>query len=182
MSRHGYSDDEGYDGQFALWRGQVNNAIRGKRGQQFLRDLLAALDAMPVKRLTAQVLEAPDEVCAAATYQAGADPRLTPCTMGALGQARRVDMSWFDREEAEDDPGYVADRLAADFNIAYQLAMEVQYWNDEGSVGTRVPDPTVRWGYRYEPETPEARWTRMRAWVASKIAKGDRPATGQTAK
>lgn len=170
MSRSGYSDEEDEPGQFAMWRGQVNSAIRGKRGQRFFRDLLAALDAMPVKRLTAEVLEEPDGACAAATYQAGSDPVLSPCTMGALGQARKVDMSWFDPEEAEDDPSSVADRLAADFDIAHQLAQEVQYLNDEGGLGTRVSDPTNRYGgYRYEPETPEQRWTRMRAWVASQI-------------
>ena len=54
MSRSGYTDYD--DSDFAnwnhiRWRGQVASATRGKRGQQFFRDLIAALDAMPTKVL-----------------------------------------------------------------------------------------------------------------------------------
>jgi hypothetical protein len=38
------------------WRGAVASAIRGGRGQAFLREMLAAMDAMPVKRLVANEL------------------------------------------------------------------------------------------------------------------------------
>lgn len=169
MSRSGYTDEEAEPGQFAMWRGQVANAIRGKRGQQFFRDLVAALDAMPIKRLIQGALEAPDSVCAAATYQGGADPMLTPCAMGAVGQRRGIDMAWFDPETAEDDPDWVNHRLSDDFDIAYQLAAEVQWQNDEASIGVRVDDPSTRWGYRYRDETPEERWSRMRAWATSQI-------------
>lgn len=49
MSRAGYSDDfEG--GELNVWRGAVKSAIRGKRGQAFLKELAAAMDAMPDKR------------------------------------------------------------------------------------------------------------------------------------
>lgn len=56
MSRSGYNDDID---NWALikWRGQVASAIRGKRGQKMLRDLLAALDAMPEKSLIVHELE-----------------------------------------------------------------------------------------------------------------------------
>ena len=38
MSRSGYSDDlDNWD--LIRWRGQVSSAIRGKRGQGFLREL-----------------------------------------------------------------------------------------------------------------------------------------------
>lgn len=60
MSRSGYSDDDDDDGgsRLNLWRGAVERAIKGKRGQAFLRELGAALDAMPDKRLTTGELEA----------------------------------------------------------------------------------------------------------------------------
>lgn len=168
MGRSGYSED--YDGDFPieLYRGTVARATRGKRGQRFFRDLLAALDVMPVRRLAANVLEEPDGVCAAATYQAGLSPMLSPCTMGALGQARGTDMSWFDPEWAEDDPISTSRKLGRDFDIAYQLASEVEYMNDEAGIGLKVKDNSRR-GYSYQPETPEQRWTRMRAWVASNV-------------
>lgn len=61
MSRSGYTDD---GDNVAMWRGQVASATRGKRGQRFFRDLVAALDAMPEKRLIRDALEADGEVCA----------------------------------------------------------------------------------------------------------------------
>lgn len=59
MSRSGYIDElDQWD--LIRYRGQVASAIRGKRGQAFLRDLLAALDAMPEKRLIAGTFERDD--------------------------------------------------------------------------------------------------------------------------
>jgi hypothetical protein len=55
VSRSGYSDGcEGWD--LIRWRGAVESAIRGKRGQAFLKELLAALDALPEKKLVANEL------------------------------------------------------------------------------------------------------------------------------
>lgn len=50
MSRSGYSE---IDDQWATirWRGQVASVKRGQKGQAFFRELLAALDALPEKRL-----------------------------------------------------------------------------------------------------------------------------------
>jgi len=139
MSRSGYSsDNEG----IALWRGMVASATRGKRGQQFFRDLLAALDAMPEKRLIREALEAEGEVCA----------------IGALGRARGIDMSNIDPE----DPNEVAPL----FNIAECLAQEVVYMNDEyfDFHYVEVNGRSTRMEY-----TPEERWQKMRKWVAEQI-------------
>jgi hypothetical protein len=127
MSRSGYSEDlDQWD--LIRWRGQVASAIKGKRGQKLLTDLLVALDAMPDKSLIVGELEQDGEVCA----------------LGALGKARGIDMNTLDPEEPE--------AVAAVFDIAPQLAQEIAYMNDE-------------WG----DHTPEARWERMRKWVASLI-------------
>lgn len=102
MSRSGYTDD---DENLAMWRGQVASAIRGKRGQRLLVDLLAALDAMPEKALVPGELETADgAVC-------------------ALGRVRGIDMQKID---PEDPP-----QVAAAFDIAEQLAQEIVYMNDE---------------------------------------------------
>lgn len=137
MSRSGYSDDCENVG---LWRGAVKRATAGYYGQYLLRRLLAALDAMPVKRLiTDAIKNDAGEVCA----------------LGALDPTATY---------------YEADELARHFGIARALAAEIVYRNDEC-------------GERYEPvdiigrgrswntihETPEERWTRMRAWVAQQI-------------
>ena len=69
MSRSGYIDDYGCGGreeQWALirWRGAVASAIRGKRGQKFLRDVLAAMDELPEPTLISDELEKDGQVCA----------------------------------------------------------------------------------------------------------------------
>jgi len=128
MSRHGYNDDID-NWAMIKWRGQVASAIRGRRGQKLLTDLLAALDAMPEKRLIAHELEEVDgEVCA----------------LGALGKARGMDMKELDPEEPES--------VAAAFDIAPQLAREIVYENDEYDwiyvdSGRREVTPEERWAY-----------------------------------
>ena len=98
------------------WQGAVQSAIKGKRGQQFLRDLLAALDAMPTKRLIAEELERQDgEVCA----------------IGALGKVRGVDMSTLDPKDYE--------IVAKSFGIASALVREIVYENDEGCYDSETP-------------------------------------------
>lgn len=107
MSRSGYVDDlDPWD--LIKWRGRVSSAIRGNRGQLLLRDLLAALDAMPKKALIRDELETVEgDVCA----------------LGAVGVARGLDMSALDPSEPDD----IADAL----NIATPLAKEIAYFNDE---------------------------------------------------
>lgn len=140
MSRSGYSDDID---QWALikWRGQVASAIRGKRGQAFLRDLGAALDAMPEKRLIAHELRTQPPAFippAIATAQV--------CTIGSLGAARGIDLEALN---PHDHHG-----LGGVFDIAHQLVAEIEFENDEAI---------------WTIETPEERWKRMRAWVAANL-------------
>jgi hypothetical protein len=141
VSRSGYTDD---CENLGLWRGAVNRAIRGYRGQDLLRRLRDALDAMPVKRLIVDAIKNDDgEVCA----------------LGAL------------------DPtplDYDAESLADHFGIARALAAEIVYQNDEN--GERFEahdfedaDGIKRRNWRTIYETPEERWTRMRAWVERHI-------------
>lgn len=132
MSRACYSDgDDNPDYPLALWRGAVASSIRGKRGQSLLKELVAALDAMPAKRLIAHELVKDGECCA----------------LGAVALARGQDVSWVDPEAYE--------VVAAQFNISQPLAREIEYENDEGFYGIN--------------ETPENRWTRMRAWAVENI-------------
>ena len=104
--RSGYSED--CDGnELTMWRGAVNSAIRGKRGQAFLKELLLALDALPQKRLIAEELQAGCEVCA----------------IGSVGLKRGVDMADIDVEDAE--------RIGKVFGIAPALVKEIESINDD---------------------------------------------------
>ena len=144
MSRSGYSEDGDDNWSLICWRGAVNSALRGKRGQAFLKELGEALDAMPVKRLVTEELQADGEFC----------------TLGVVGQARGLDMSTIDPGES--------DVVASKFGIAEAMAREIVWENDEhpGVYGKRE-DGSVGW----RRETPEERCTRMRNWVDSQIVK-----------
>lgn len=109
MSRSNYNDD--YDDHWGMirWRGAVTSAIKGRRGQSFLRDLISALDAMPEKGLIAHELQEDGEVCA----------------LGALGLRRGLNLEAVDPEDA--------DGVADLFGIAPALAREIVYENDEGA-------------------------------------------------
>jgi hypothetical protein len=139
MSRSGYIDEcDGWD--LIRWRGAVAQAIRGHRGQAFLRDLLAALEAMPDKRLVANSF----------STEGGAY-----CTLGVIGAARGVELPDIDGMDPDDiDPFEVRHEAASALNIADALAAEIMFENDEGS---------------WHNETPEQRWERMHKWVSKQI-------------
>ena len=156
MSRSGYSDD--CDGWAMIrWRGAVTSAIRGKRGQQALRDLLAALDALPEKRLAADALVSDDgEMCA----------------LGALGKARGMEMESIDPEDRES--------VARAFGISEALAAEIMYLNDElldeyTSINVDIEGPMRPWERHrqlrrvLDKNAGRRRWSYMREWVASQI-------------
>lgn len=121
MSRSGYSDScDGWD--LIRWRGAVAQATRGVRGQQFLKELLAALDAMPEKRLIANHLEVQE---------------VGVCAIGCLGKAKSIDMANLDPEEPE--------QVAKAFGIASALVQEIVYHNDECGSWDGSETPEQRW-------------------------------------
>lgn len=121
MSRSGYTEDCDDTWAYIHWRGAVASAIGGKRGQAALREIAAALDAMPVKELAAESLVTTDGMC---------------CTLGALGRARGMDMSAIDPEDLK--------AVAKSFGIAEAMAAEIMHLNDEA-----VPETSAarRWQY-----------------------------------
>lgn len=118
MSRSGYSDDYDADGTGGLWRGAVTRAIKGKRGQALLREVAAALDAMPSKTLVAESLVTADGQF---------------CTLGALGAVRGLDLKTIHPEDW--------DQVAKAFNVAPALVREIVYENDEAGDVMRWNQP-----------------------------------------
>lgn len=145
MSRSGYTDDTEDQWAMICWRGAVTSAIRGKRGQALLKEMLVAMDAMPIKRLIATELVEPDLIPCS---HWGLFETESVCALGAVGKARGIDMSDIDPENRE--------CVAKIFNIATPMEQEIVWVNDESG--------------RYR-ETPEQRFVRVRAWVESKIKK-----------
>ncbi len=106
MSRSGYTEDLEDQWAFICWRGAVNSAIKGKRGQAFLRELMSAMDALPKQELIADAIEDNGSFCA----------------LGAVAHARGVDTS---------DLPYESNILAVRLGIPRSLAAEITYMNDE---------------------------------------------------
>lgn len=118
MSRSGYVDElEVLD--FGRWRGIVASAIRGKRGQRLLKELVAAMEAMPNKALISEALEWEGQHCA----------------LGVVGAARGIEMGSIDP--------FCEYEVANAFDIAPALAQEIAYINDEGTY--RAETPEQRW-------------------------------------
>ena len=152
MSRSGYVDD-GYDPlSLGRWRGAVRSATRGARGQAFFRELIVAMDAMPEKALIANDLICKDGMCA----------------MGVVAAVRGTDVSEIDPEDPE--------TVAKTMNLAEALVQEIAYQNDECGADW-LPDANGR--YRFLPETPEARWARMRAWAEKQLTKTEDTTHGE---
>jgi len=179
MSRSGYIED--WDDQWGLicYRGAVKSAIRGRRGQAFLREMLAALDALPEKRLITEELVIDggnggvivggdvlvDEFIGGTTFHdfgfghSGARSRPPEvckvgdvCALGAVALARKMDVNGIDPHAPE--------KVSAVFGIAEALAREIVYENDEGAIGY---------------ETPERRFARVRGWVAANLREAPGP-------
>lgn len=109
MSRSGYSED--YDEQFPnagwLWMRAVENAVKGKRGQAFLRELSEALEALPNKRLIEGELERDGEVCA----------------IGSVGVRRGIEMRKLDMDDTR--------AIGKAFRIPPALVAEIESTNDD---------------------------------------------------
>jgi len=121
MNRSDYTDDHDDNWAAICYRGAVASAIRGKRGQAFLKELRDALDAMEKKELIADKFEADGSFCA----------------LGVIAHKRKLNMKTLD----VGDP----DRVGDDFGIASSLAREIMYINDDACPVYGKESPEQRW-------------------------------------
>lgn len=117
MSRSGYSED---CENLELYRASVERAIYGKRGQAFLKELAAALDAMPEKVLIRGEL---------------VDEHGGVCAIGAVCKARNLDVINVNYDEPE--------QVAKLIGVARSMAAEIAYMNDERGRFSQLP--SERW-------------------------------------
>lgn len=168
-------EDDDYDGedfpnQAALWQANAERALKGKRGRRALRDLRAALLALPEPRLIAGAL------CTVNPARR-AEGRTHPdwlladiaekgegvCAGGALLWHLRVKggmdpIAAFDSLPTLEDDNHSgwesADLIAHEAGLARPLAVEIAFRNDE----------------TYLRMTPEERWTAFLAWIDAELA------------
>lgn len=148
MSRSGYDDSYAIE-QWDLirWRGAVTSALRGKRGQAFLKEMLAALKALPFPVLVKNELET---LTPMSLSHWGMHPVETVCALGAVGKARGIDMSKLDPENSA--------TVSHVFGIAEAMAKEIVYINDEQ-------------GSYFTGSSPENRYRDVMAWLVNQIRK-----------
>ena len=157
--RISYSDEEDRPGQFALWDANCRRSIKGQAGQRELRELEAALLALPEKRLIHGLLT-DDEggVCAIACY----------------ARHKGVDLSKFDPEYESDEvgiaagmPRLVAWKVVALNDLELDTVWEVAYGPERRGWGLyKGGIPYVR------KMTPEERYEKVLAWVRAQFRAG----------
>lgn len=123
MSRAGYSDDCDDTWGMIRWRGAAASAIRGKRGQAFLSELLTVLDAMQAKELASETLAAEGQFC----------------TIGALMHSRGMTIS--DGEMHWGSP----DEIAVKLDSTHALVAEIIAHNDHEYCWLVPETSAARW-------------------------------------
>lgn len=147
MSRSGYDVCICNFNEVNLYRGNVDRALAGKRGQAFLKEMLRAMDAMPEKRLISHAMEVTEP------YPKNDERVGDVCALGSVAKARGIDMSRIDALIESGDDDEVGRIVAKRFSIAEPMAREIMDANDD-ELGL---------------ETPEQRFVRMRAWIQKQI-------------
>ena len=129
MSRSNYSHE--WTNEMYLYRGTVNRSIDGKRGQAFLKRMVAALEAMPIKELHADIFAKTDGVC---------------CAMGAVALHEGHDIEKDYDPNVQDDSNYAYEKL----NISRSMAAEIAFLNDDGNWFFQEEEkPSARWKRMY---------------------------------
>lgn len=160
--RISYSEDEEYPGQFALWQGNCRRSLRGKAGQAALRELEAALLALPDKRLIAgKLIDAEGGVC----------------SIGALAKYKGRDL--LNEPHVGPDDEFEGDgemeEIGMELGMPRLVAWKVVEMNDvqfDGRDLVTLEGP-YRW-YSEKPKawvpiTPEERYSRVLAWVRRQL-------------
>lgn len=138
--RINFCDEEDRPGQFALWDANCRRSMRGQLGQQELRELEAALVALPEKRLIHGLLT---------------DDEGGVCAIGCYAKHKGLDLSKF-------DPEYDSDEVGIKAGMPRLVAWKVVALNDV-ELDTVWEDGCSR------RMTPEERYERTLTWVRNQI-------------
>lgn len=193
MSRFPEADE--YD-PFAQgrWEANVERSIKGRKGQQALRDLRDALLAMPEKRLIRDEFATPDgEVCAigAAVAYKRAQAKGIPITEAAKELAQEDPDSWDGYTKNPETGRYEKqvesiryDRATNSMVPTGEWFTEERYHDDDPAdyTATRGSNEagfsyTLAWDIGWQNDetwshlTPEQRWRRCLKWVESRLDK-----------
>lgn len=138
--RINYSEDEDFPGQFSLWQGNCQRSLAGKKGQESLRELEAALLALSSKRLITDELDDGKDVCA----------------IGALVRYKHI--------TPEADPESEMEDVGVECGMPRLVAWKVVELNDEHFNFRYEDNFQKRIMY-----TPEERYLAILGWVRKQL-------------
>jgi len=152
---NGDEDYPEYNNAWDLWNASVNRHLGGAKGQQALRDLRAALLALPEPRLIEGRL---------------ADERGCVCTVGALALHRRT-TAGEPREKVLSDLASLIkpDERWNEIDAYESEERTIQCGRDIGLKMTMAVTLAARNDDISRDETPEQRFERVLAWVNERI-------------
>ncbi len=162
MSR-GWSDDGG-DIPLVLWEAALENALNGKRGQTFLKELEAELLAMQARgegRLLAGYFVA-DGTPVKCSWTGKEE--LTPigcCTIGVMCKKKNVSPEISKLNQEIENPYDFHSKLPKELNVARCILAEIGTENDSQG----------GWEGSAKEETDEQRFKRMLKWVQCHISR-----------
>lgn len=158
MSRVYYSDDEEFPGEFNLQEANTNRSMRGKQGQAVLREMEAALVALPRKRLIQGAVACDGDVCAVGAVLAVR--KATAEGVSVEEATARLGVELGERWEQEDDD---TQQRGEDAGMPRLVAWRLVALND------------VDFGDEYigRAITPEQRYEKVLAWVQEHLRSDD---------
>lgn len=192
MTRFGSDYDEPFPNAGELWHANLMRALRGKRGMQVLRDLEAALLALPQPRLIESHVAKDGEVCLVGAYvlhKRVQDRESRDAVMGELERVGAVCECWHGPEDHEDETG-----RCRSCDARQEMFGKTSPWPYECLCFRRSEDDggddletmhlgesvglagTLAWhlGYlndeRWGGLTPEERWENALAWTRLQLA------------
>jgi len=147
-----FNEDEDFNNQSLLWEANQERCIRGRKGQAALRELEAALLALPEKRLITDELEnARGDVCAigALVRFKGKENPMIGDSFGGAEDNLTINADEIERATID---------LAQELGVPRLVALAVVRENDED--------------HYYYPATitPEQRYERMLKWVQQALS------------
>jgi hypothetical protein len=174
--RINYSDEENFPGQYELWQANCERSIAGNVGQSVLREMEAALLALPNKRLIRNAVACGGDVCAVGAF----------LLMRRVKDGVTVDEAQRQLEAemgpAEDQHYIETDELGVEAGMPHLVAWKLVALNDiELDTVREVAHGPVAQGrgvYKggislVREMTPEERYERVLGWVRSKLKAAD---------
>jgi hypothetical protein len=147
-----FAEEEPFQNASLLWEANQERSLRGRKGQDALRRLEAALLALPEKKLAANVIEDEDGVVCALGALAKHENYEGSLTLPTCPDDNCSDEEWNAWFGQEEDGGSVIEaamlNLAQELQVPRLVAVAIIARNDEGHL-----------------RSPETRYSHMLQWV-----------------